>query len=99
MGTGGSGASGVIMFSIVMTAQMTQMPLPAVGKIVFQLLGGVTAFTVLTSIGTPLRSITRTLSSAEISGLAKASSAGLRTKTLWDEDDGGTRWEAFSVTP
>ena len=61
--------------------------------------GTTLTFTVLASTGTPLRSITRTLSSAEISGLAKASSAGLRTKTLWDEDDGGTRWEAFSVTP
>jgi len=56
-------------------------------------------FTVLTSTGTPLRSITRTLSSAEITALSSASFAGLRTKTLWDEDDGGTRWEAFSVTP
>src|SRR4029079_11241363 len=62
-------------------------------------IGTTLTFTVLTSTGTPLRSITRTLSAAEITGLAKACSRGLRTKTLWDEDDGGTRWEAFSVTP
>ena len=56
-------------------------------------------FTVLTSTGTPLRSIVRTLTAAEIKALATASFAGLRTKTLFDEDDGGTRWEGFSVTP
>ena len=61
--------------------------------------GTTLTFTVLTSAGIPLRSIVRTLSSAEITALSPASFAGLRTKTLWDEDDGGTRWEAFSVTP
>jgi len=53
--------------------------------------------TVSTRGGARLRSIEHTLTLFERRALAGASKAGLRSKTLWDEDDGGSRWRWFGV--
>ena len=53
--------------------------------------------TVSTMGGQRLRSIVHTLTSRERKTLRGASGAGLRSKTLWDEDDGGSRWRWFAV--
>jgi len=53
--------------------------------------------TVSTRSGALLGSIVHTLTSRERRALAGASKAGLRSKTLWDEDDGRSRWRWFAV--
>ena len=53
--------------------------------------------TVSTRSGAQLRSIGHTLTTGERRALAGGSKAGLRSKTLWDEDDGGSRWRWFGV--
>ena len=53
--------------------------------------------TVSTRSGAQLRSIGHTLTTRERRALAGGSKAGLRSKTLWDEDDGGSRWRWFGV--
>jgi hypothetical protein len=54
--------------------------------------------TVSTEGGTRLRSIGHTLTRLERRALRPASKAGLRSKTLFDEDDGRSRWLRFSVS-
>lgn len=53
--------------------------------------------TVSTRSGARLGSIVHTLTRSERQALAGGSKAGLRSKTLWDEDDGGSRWRWFAV--
>ena len=49
-GRAAAGLSGVVVIGLVMTAQMASMPLPVIGQMIFRLLGGLTAFTVLVSV-------------------------------------------------
>ena len=53
--------------------------------------------TVSTRSGARLGSIVHALTAGERRALAGGSKAGLRSKTLWDEDDGGSRWRWFTV--
>jgi hypothetical protein len=48
-------------------------------------------------IGGGTKTITYTLSSSEVSSFGSATRSGLRGKNLYDEDDGLTRYDAFSV--
>jgi hypothetical protein len=65
--------------------------------VALQVDGGVASFSV-TGVTVPFsRTITYRLTSTDLNAFGSGSSAGVRAKYLYDEDDGGSRWDDLTV--
>jgi hypothetical protein len=65
--------------------------------VVLQVTGGVATFTATGVTVAFSRTITYRLSSSDLSAFGSGGYAGVRAKYLYDEDDGGSRWDNLTV--
>lgn len=65
--------------------------------VVLQVTGGVATFTATGVNVSFYRTITYRLTSSDLSAFGSGSYAGARAKYLYDEDDGGSRWDNLTV--
>ena len=65
--------------------------------IVLQVSGGVATFTATGVTVAFSRTITYRLSSSDLGAFGSGGYAGVRAKYLYDEDDGGSRWDNLTV--
>jgi len=81
----------------LLTASKGGLVSGATYHIVLQVSGGVATFTATGVTVSFSKTITYRLSSGDLSAFGSGSYAGVRAKYLYDEDDGGSRWDNLTV--